>query len=354
MNRSGSPSLKEIAVRAEVDRSTVSLALRNDSRIRLDTRQRIQTLAVEMGYRQNPVVAQLMAQLRAGQQRHFCGNLALLDLSPPGSKHDNIGDAVCLRANALGYGVERFRASEYTPRRIEQILMHRGIRGIIITCLWGRTNLPEEYKNLWSKYACCVLGLHARNPDLHFSSADHHFCTLLAMEKLVEKGFERIGLAIHAGVNVETEYRFVGGYVVSHLKYPKLQQVPIHFNHEADRAGFLGWFEHHRPQAIISLQVEMLRWLRDANHRVPTDVSLVHLDTEVAEGWAGVRQRREERAISAVDVVVAQINRNEKGSPPCQRSTMIEGIWEPGATLGDPPRIDREGEIRNGRSLPVA
>ena len=42
--------MRQIAERAGVNRSTVSLALRNDHRLKLATRQKIQALATEMGY----------------------------------------------------------------------------------------------------------------------------------------------------------------------------------------------------------------------------------------------------------------------------------------------------------------
>ena len=54
-------TLQAIAARAGFSVSTVSLALRNDRRLRADTRATIQAVAKELGYRPNPLIAVLMA-----------------------------------------------------------------------------------------------------------------------------------------------------------------------------------------------------------------------------------------------------------------------------------------------------
>ena len=55
------PNMQQIGEAAGVSKSAVSLALRNDPRIPESTRQRIQTIAREMGYRRNPVVDSLLS-----------------------------------------------------------------------------------------------------------------------------------------------------------------------------------------------------------------------------------------------------------------------------------------------------
>ena len=79
---SASPTMHQIAERAGVGKATVSLALRDDPRLRPETRQRIQRLAAEMGYRTNPTVANLMAQLRASRSSKYQAAIGLLNASP--------------------------------------------------------------------------------------------------------------------------------------------------------------------------------------------------------------------------------------------------------------------------------
>lgn len=53
-------TMQDVATAAGVDRTTVSLALRNHPRISLATRKRVQQVADELGYRTHPLVSALM------------------------------------------------------------------------------------------------------------------------------------------------------------------------------------------------------------------------------------------------------------------------------------------------------
>jgi DNA-binding LacI/PurR family transcriptional regulator len=58
------PTMAEVAKVVGVSKNTVSLALRGSPRISEATRKRIAEAAETLGYRLNPTVAHLMAQLR--------------------------------------------------------------------------------------------------------------------------------------------------------------------------------------------------------------------------------------------------------------------------------------------------
>jgi len=339
--------MRQIAERAGVNRSTVSLALRDDYRLKPETRERIQAVAAEMGYRRNPTVAQLMTQLRAGQKHHFHSNLALLDFGISHvTPHTELRDGVDRHAHDLGYGLEVFHSKEITPSRLEQILIARGIKGLLITSLWGDNRLPDSYLPLWPKFSCCVIGGHTINPELHFVADDIYSTSMRAVEELRRLGFRRIGLAIHKRINIQMEHRFVAGYLAGHLRHSPLRHPPIHLlepeveAEPASRAKFLSWLERVKPQVVVCMQLEILEWIREAGYRVPQDVSVVHLDVFLGgKAWAGMLQKRALWGAAAVDTVVGQINRKETGLPTSPKCILIQSIWQPGDTLGAPPRL---------------
>ena len=333
--------MRQIAERAGVNRSTVSLALRNDVRLKLSTRQRIQALANEMGYRQNPMVAQLMTQLRAGQQKHFQSTIAFLDFGPLGFVQRQTWEGAEARAKFLGYGLEYFHVRDVVTKRLEQILINRGIRGLIISSPAGTTRLPDKFRSLWARFACCVLGVHPNNPELHFSCDDNYLTSMIAVQRLSQLGYKRIGLAMHATINSETNYRFVAGYLATHLEQSCLETLPIFYVHKTSRDQFLSWFRQYKPEVVMCIQEEILVWLKESGYHIPQDVSLVHLDVETASaGWAGMRQMRAQVGSASVDIVVSQINHNETGTPPFQKATLTESVWDDGPSLAllTPPK----------------
>lgn len=329
------PTMGQIAKRAGVNRSTVSLALRNDRRVKVATREKIQALAAEMGFCYNPTVGQLMAQLRKGQQKHFQWNIAVLHFAERNQVNEKILQGAQKRAKMLGYGLELFNAALFTPQRLERIWVSRGIRGVILISLWRTRRLPDEFLYLWNKFACCCVGVHPTNPDLHFVGDDNYFTAFTAVEKLVQFGFSQIGLAMEMGINIETEQRFIGGYLAARQGNPKVSQVPILLLEKLDREKFLAWFRKFRPKAVICIQGEILDWLVEAGYKVPEDVSLAHLDLDATKtgSWAGMRQDRPGRGAFAVDVLASQINHNEMGSPASQIAMLTESTWEDGSTL---------------------
>ena len=82
-------TMSTIAERAGVSKNTVSLALRHDPQIPAETRARIEKIARELGYAKNPVVSQLMTELRkaysAGHRRTLTGSAPAAARAAPGS-----------------------------------------------------------------------------------------------------------------------------------------------------------------------------------------------------------------------------------------------------------------------------
>jgi LacI family transcriptional regulator len=334
------PTIRQVALKAGVNHSTVSLALRNDPRLRPETRAMIQAVAKEMGYRQNPTVAHLMTQLRAGKKRHFQGSIAVLNFGYTPKTEEKIWEGALERAQMLGYGLESFQVRDFPPQRLEQILVSRGVQGVIVNGLWSVTTIAPEYDSLLGRFAVCCLGIHPNKPKLSFVGDDNYNTSLNAVHQLMDLGFSRIGLAIHEGINIETEYRFVGGYLSGHLARGNQVSLPIFYFREQSRNDFLTWVREVKPQVIICIRLEMLTWLREAGFEVPRDISLVHLDLEVtpAGEWAGIHQGRALRGKIAVDLVVSLITHNEVGVPSSQLAMLTESVWVPGPTLGTPAK----------------
>src|SRR5690349_594102 len=128
------PTLQTIANAAGVSRMTVSRALRNDPVLPRQTRERIQKLARELGYRPNPLVATLMSQVRAARVPRQTLTIAHVTTTyPPGEWRRYFFTRECIegataRAAEQGFTLEEFCIKEpgMTSRRMSQILRTRG------------------------------------------------------------------------------------------------------------------------------------------------------------------------------------------------------------------------------------
>ena len=70
--------MKDVAAVAGVHQTTVSLALRNDSRLSEATRQRVRRIADEMNYRPHPLVSALVTLRRSRKRRRFHATIAFV------------------------------------------------------------------------------------------------------------------------------------------------------------------------------------------------------------------------------------------------------------------------------------
>lgn len=209
-----------IAREAGVGKATVSLALRNDPRLRLETRAKIQEIAERLGYQRNAVVANLMAQLRASKNPKYQATLGLINAAP---------DRNTLRTNTtfrqwvsglnkhckeLGYEIDEFWLQDPTVdvQRLKRILPARNIRGVIITGVLENREISPKFDSLWQNLACVVVGVRPERPAFHFACNDQFSTAMHAAEELHQLGYRRPGLVIEAMIEANIDYRFSSGF----------------------------------------------------------------------------------------------------------------------------------------------
>ncbi|MDQ2919373.1 MAG: LacI family transcriptional regulator, partial [Verrucomicrobiota bacterium] len=283
------PTIRDVARAAGVGASTVSLALRNDHRLRPAMRERVQKIAQELGYRPNATIANLMAQLRASKTTPFQSTLGFLNASTNSNILQEIPTfqewvrGATERARELGYGMDFFWLHEprLTAARLRQILHARGIRGLIVAAIQGNGILPAAYANLWAEFSCTVMGMRPQNPPLHFTANDQFATAYHAVAHLRKLGYRHIGLVIDPDIDAWLEHRFSAGFFAAQNSGVE-RRLPIFEFHKRDLKAFGDWFRRHRPDALVTLHVEIKDWLQSMDLRAPRDLGLIHLDRESA------------------------------------------------------------------------
>lgn len=341
-------TLEDVARRAGVHRSTVSLALRNSPRIRPEVREKIQSLAKEMRYRVNPLVATLMRSRRSGHAvKHVC--LAYVTnyptrygWRPPHHDRPDFFPGAQERAQELGYKLEHFWLGEpgMTPARMSDILQRRAITGVLI----GR--LPPGHSSIelcWERFAAVALGYTLRTPVLHHVAEDAFTDVMELFEQCFARGYSRIGF-------FETEIddsprwadRLIGAFQRQQLRLKRRDQIPLCRFEEGPgyREKFLAWVRRWKPDAIISSRGQpTLAWLQSAGYSVPADIGLATLINNHPEhGVSGIFHDASRLGALATDMVVGMLHRGEMGLPEDPHYVLSPGVWIDHGTLRTLPK----------------
>ena len=333
--------MHQIAERAGVGKATVSLALRDDPRLRPETRRRIQKLALKMGYRTNATVANLMAQLRASRTPKYQATLGLLNVSSDPKTLTGLctfrewAKGCQERAVQLGYGLDPFWLHEpgISPSRLAKILESRNIRGLIVAALLDRSGLPDEFDVIWRRFACVVVGVSPASPPLNFSSNDQYSTSLNAVQRLWAYGYRRIGLVLSPEVDAMVDRRFSAGFWASLESLDGSERIPTFPFHQSREMSFRAWYAQHHPDAIVCIHDQVKHWITEMHIKIPDEVGLAHLDRhdDLAD-WSGMHQNNTLVGAAAIDMLVGQLHRNEVGLPEFPKSSLIQSTWIDGPT----------------------
>ena len=343
------PSMADIARAAGVSKNTVSLALRGSPRVLASTRLLVEETARNLGYRPNPTVSHLMAQLRLSRSPGFQATLALFNGNEDREaflRHPTIPCYVrgCReRAARLGYRLDEFwmRSPGTTAERWLTILRARNIQGIVLIGLMSDHHLPPALAPLWEALPTVVTGVRTRDPALSVACSDHHTVAREAYEKALALGYQRPALVLDAVIDDLIEGRFTAGFLTAQSRHTPVRSRTRPFHRVAEaRANpelFRSWLATNRPDVIFTLYHEVMHWLRDLGLRVPEDIGLIQYERRnEPDGWAGMDQRNDLVGGAALDMLVSMIQHNESGAAECPRATLIGPHWVDGTTVRMP------------------
>jgi len=339
-------TMGELAKVAGVSKMTVSLALRGHSKISTATRDRIRALADKMGYRPNPLVQTLMANLRSTRPANYHSTIAWITAFPERDGwsehwiHKHYHQGAVARAAALGYKIETFWA--LAPRMngaaLTRMLRARGIRGLIIPPV----GTPGTHLDIaWEHFSCATIGYSFMEPRLHRAAANLREGMTRALAECQRRGFKRIGFAVPASTDARVNHSWLAGYLAWQQFIPKKDRLPVLLAPGPIEEPLPRWLGAHRPDVIISPNFEFLTWLPALGKRIPEDISLVTLsypddkDASIAH-ISGINQNNFSIGEAAVDLVVSQLQHNDTGLPAHPRVMLIDGFWNEGETLSTP------------------
>ncbi|MFA6286502.1 MAG: LacI family DNA-binding transcriptional regulator [Opitutaceae bacterium] len=336
-------TLRDIAKRADVHISTVSLALRHSPKLRPEMRARILKIAEGMGYTPDPMLSALVAYRKKIQPASYQPTLAWIDNWPErgslrGVKAFNeyfLGAKE--RAGQLGYKLEEFwlHAPGITPARTAAILRTRNIQGLIVP--------PQEYDGVkldfdFTPFSAVALGYSLRPALLHIVTNHQAQSISLLFEKLVALGYRRIGLYLSLDWDKKVNHGYLGGFTTAQQVLPAKNRLRAHITGTLGKLDFLKWFNESRPDAVITqgLASGISDWIKPL--RVPEDLGVADLSANRdSPHIAGIYQNDWLIGATAAEVVIGMLQRNERGLPANLIYTLVGGVWRPGPSLRSAP-----------------
>lgn len=352
-------TITDVAKRAGVHYTTVSMALRNHPRLPAATRERLRTLAEEMGYRPDPVLQALMDYRGQRRPHRHIATLAYVTHSPTrwgwkqawpeaeffaGASH---------RAGELGYELEHFWLGEpgLTPHRLSDVLHSRGIVGLLIASQQHEFGAPLQFD--WPKFSAVKIDAFFREPALHHVTHDRFSVIRLAMQHVRAAGYQRPGFAMLRQWDLGADMAWRAGFLVEQRMLAAADQLPpfvfpdsppagAEIDPVAVRRAFAAWLQHVQPDVLISTEALVKPHLDALGITTPRDLAFVDVQVQHADGrTAGVRQNCRRVGELGVDLLTRELQQHALGVPEFPTTTLVEGTWFDGDSL---PRRATVGE----------
>jgi LacI family transcriptional regulator len=340
----------DIGRAAGVHNTTVSLALRNSPLIPEATRERIQALAAQMGYCPDPALRALVAYRNARREKRQDITLAYVTnwATRWGWKElvfqDQCHAGAKKSAAAHGYNLEHFWLGEagMSMVRLNHMLVHRGIRGVVLAAHDRGDQLPGMD---WSRLSAVKIGAFPQAAALHQVTLDYAGVAGLALQRILQTGRRRVGFVIPPAWDQACGQAWSRAFAAEQALLPSRDRLPILRLPPAGPAAsatplppehtqrLARWHDQNQPEAIVSFTPLVLEHLARLRLAAPRDFAFVDLCLGDRPATAGIRPNYGRVGEIAVELLATQLEQNISGLPAVPTITAVTGTWVEGNSL---------------------
>lgn len=332
MPRPPQSSLADIAAAAGVSVMAVSYALRGSTHVSAATRERILREAKRLGYRPDPLLTHLMSHVRSRRLRHTQANLGLIDLNDDDYTRQLL-QGVARRAAQLGFALDRVDVAPFAgnPAGLTRMLRARGITGLLLP----PARVPSSLAGLldWSQFATVAMSYSITEPRFHRVVPHHFHNATIVLRTLRDFGYRRPAFAFDGGVTVRANHAYAGA-VAADAAVAGVPPLPPFVG--GDRlTGLAGWMRLHQPDALVVTGTRLIdtALIPELGATAVRRLGLAAMHRDPGRPIAGIDQKVEVLGATAVDALVAQLHRQERGVPANPVVSMVEGTWVGGSSL---------------------
>lgn len=334
--------MREIARKAGVSVSAVSLALRNQARVSEKERRRIQAIARRLGYKRDPEITRLMEHLRTTRAERRASVLAVIipELDREGlSSYFPITEmlkGIRVQAEEAGFGTELFFLTDpgMTPARLRSILVARSIKGVVIApYASGVGTLDMDMTG----FCAATAGYSIVRPLLHRACPNY----LQMMDELIDHlqrlHFHRIGFIMTYHLGGIGHKLLTSSYLYYQSLLAATERIPILPLEQVNERDIATWLKRYRPEVVIS-SGRVFNLLQGMGLGIPGEIHFANLDlSEPPRQAAGMDHRYQLVGSEAVNLVLTQFTLNLTGVPPTPKVVLVDSHRRDGFTLPTDP-----------------
>jgi LacI family transcriptional regulator len=336
------PTMRDIARRAAVSHATVSRALRDDPRITLAVRKRLQKLAARMGYRRDAKMAELMTHLRQGKSRAFQGTLAwITNLKATDSDQRGMMEqfhaAATARAEELGYRLDVFPGISHADApKLGRIFYSRGIKGVWASLFWKVDYSLWNWD--WRRFAFIHHGAEPKQRITDVVDAEDRENIQRLFDELSARGYRRIGVAALRHLEKEALFELTSGrlrFALRRPEYPYFEPCLVEALNSKGATQISRWIKRHDVDCVVSRWRGMTEILKTIGYRVPQDIGLAYVTVRPtsSEGiMSGINVNAPLIAATAIETLTSAVEQRRFGLPDVPRQTLVPGKWQQGTT----------------------
>lgn len=319
-----SPTIYDVAKAAGVGAGTVSRVLNNSTQVSPETQEKVLAAIRELGFRRSKVAR----QLSTGVQHRNVGAIMPF-ITHPSFVERLRGMQLALDHHGNNFNLVLYNVSEpdRSPEQILNIVEQVAVDGLLIAAL----NITAEQQELLTQNGIPFVTLSdAREDHNHNISFDNVHGGYLATQHLLELGHRRIAY-------VGDEFANIYGFPTSKLRHQgyqnALEAYGVAYAPELVCLGTHGEEAAHQmtkqllslpdvPTAIFAMSdiqaVGCIRAIREADMRVPDDISVIGFDDILLSRHVGlttIRQHLEQSGYLGMQLLLDMLVTPERITP---------------------------------------
>ena len=193
---------------------------------------------------------------------------------------------------------------------------------------------PDLTQLNWARYAGIYSDYIIEHPALHSVCSDHYRSMIITLQRLHGLGYRRPGLVLSRHLDERLLYRWEAAFQVYQNHHSVFNWLPPLIVPEVTRSEFTAWFQSTKPDVVLCHRAETIEWMEACGANLPQTHGFCCLNVVVNTiPCAGLDLQPWLLGVRGVELLIAQIHRNEYGVPENPSTTSIPALWVDGPTL---------------------